>query len=96
MIVEKYKIKATIGLTTNGILNDLQRKYIFDNVDYVLISFDGTKYFQNKNRKTFNGKDTFDIVDKTICFFDNNNFNYDCYTTQKAATMLCNSLYSGW
>ncbi|MCI5745256.1 MAG: radical SAM protein [Erysipelotrichaceae bacterium] len=78
---KKYKIKATIGLTTNGILNESQRKFIIDSVDYVLISFDGTNFFQNKNRKTFMGKGSFDIVDKTLCFFDKYNFNYEIRST---------------
>lgn len=62
----KHNLAYTLGITTNGILNELQIKYIADNFDVIAVSFDGLPEIQNQNRKLLGEGDTFAYVDRTI------------------------------
>ena len=63
---QSLKNKIKIYMTSNGFLNDSQLKYVIANVDSTLVSFDGTEFLQNKNRKTSNLMSSYSIVDKTL------------------------------
>ena len=62
----KNNIPLFLGLTTNGVLNDEQIGFISDNVDHIMISYDGLPELQNKNRKSANQQCTTEIVENTI------------------------------
>lgn len=78
---EKTGIKAYINMTTNGYLNNEQLDFISQNLDYVLVSFDGNEYFHNQNRKLYNGEKTFNVVDNTIKFLMNKNILVELRST---------------
>lgn len=83
-IREKEKntcVKAYINMTTNGYLNNEQLEFISQNFDYVLVSFDGNEYFQNQNRKVYNGEKSFDVVDNTIKYLINKNILVELRST---------------
>lgn len=74
-------VKAYINMTTNGYLNNEQLEFISQNLDYVLVSFDGNEYFQNQNRKVHNGEKSFDVVDNTIKYLMNKNILVELRST---------------
>ncbi|MBO5968549.1 MAG: SPASM domain-containing protein [Clostridia bacterium] len=49
-ICNKNNIQCITNLTTNGILNDEQIKFVADNISNIMVSFDGLPELQNKNR----------------------------------------------
>ena len=64
-------IKVDFSMTTNGILSDVQRKFIAEHISDITVSYDGTSDLQNSNRKLKNGKDSSEIVEKTISYLLN-------------------------
>ncbi len=74
-------VKAYINMTTNGYLNNEQLEFISENLDYVLVSFDGNEYFQNQNRKVYNGEKSFDVVDNTIKYLMDKNIIVELRST---------------
>jgi radical SAM protein with 4Fe4S-binding SPASM domain len=67
---QRNNIEYDIELTTNGILSSKQIDFISSNVARVMLSFDGMPDAQNKNRRTADGADTFEILDRTIHAFN--------------------------
>lgn len=61
-----HGITGHINLTTNGLLNDTQLEFLANNVQEVMVSYDGLPYIQNNNRPSANGKPTSSIVENTI------------------------------
>lgn len=55
-------------ITSNGVMNDEQRDYIQKNFDFVTLSIDGTKPYQNTQRPLLNG-DSFYESTKTLNTF---------------------------
>lgn len=70
-----------IYMTSNGILNDSQLKFIIENVDSVMISFDGNEFLQNKNRKNFKGENSFAIVHNSLNTMNKYKYNFSIRTT---------------
>lgn len=60
------KIPLTLGMTTNGMLSNDQIKFISENFDHVMISYDGLPEIQNLNRTSPNLKATSSIVENSI------------------------------
>jgi radical SAM protein with 4Fe4S-binding SPASM domain len=77
----KNNIHYYINATTNGILKEKQIKYLIDNINFIMVSFDGIPTIQNKNRKTANGSGTADIVECTLKMLDDENANFSIRTT---------------
>ena len=75
-VAQKHGINYDLNITTNGCLSEEQAEYIANNFKSVLISFDGTPSIQNKNRPYASGESSFEIVNKTIKYFDSIDFNY--------------------
>jgi len=71
----------------NGVLSDYQRKWIIDNIQSITLSLDGDEEIQNRLRPMKNGHPSFDIVDKTLKYFDTHNYNYAIRTTVTADTV---------
>jgi uncharacterized protein len=80
-----YHMKAS-----NGYLSNKQIDFIIKNKIRLAISFDGTKEFQNLNRKLKNSKNTFNKVKKTLQTFDKFNHPYaiNCVITQKSINRM--------
>ena len=77
---EKYKIN--FGMTTNGtLLNEERIKWLKQHEISILLSMDGDKYTQDKQRPIANGKSSFDILDKNISML----LQYFPYTTFRSA-----------
>lgn len=74
-------IQCQISATTNGILNQTQRDFLFKNLDSILVSYDGLPRIQNKNRKKTNNTGSANIVEETLSYFDNKKANYSIRTT---------------
>ena len=70
-------IKIHISLTTNGILNDYQRNYIVNNIDSIMVSYDGMSEIQDKNRIMATGIGSSKVVEESISYFVKNG----CQTT---------------
>lgn len=64
-----YDIHYTLGVTTNGILEETQLKYIKDNFNLITVSFDGLPELQEKNRIFPGGKGTFKKVNHALKYF---------------------------
>ena len=56
---------ANFHITSNGIMKDEHREYIQKNFDYITLSIDGTKKYQNVQRPLPNG-DSFEEAIKTL------------------------------
>lgn len=63
-------INCTINLTTNGILTNQQISYICNNIDSIMISFDGLPAVQDKNRRFNDNSKTSGIVVNSLKAFD--------------------------
>lgn len=74
-------IDCKINLTTNGILDESKARFIVNNIDSVMVSFDGHPDVQNENRRFFDKSKTADVVIDTIHNFDEENCNYSIRTT---------------
>ena len=59
-------VAYSLGITTNALINEKQIKYIAENFDNIVISFDGLPELQNKNRVLRDGGKTFNFVDGAI------------------------------
>lgn len=59
-------IQVAFSLVTNGFLNNRQCDFIVSKFNKVTVSYDGLPEIQNKNRKTYNEKETSFVVEKTI------------------------------
>ncbi|MBF0317463.1 MAG: radical SAM protein [Nitrospirae bacterium] len=68
-------------MATNGMLTDMQRKYIVEHFTTVNVSLDGPDYIQNHNRPKVNGGDSFSEVYESLLYFDQNGFHYGIHTT---------------
>lgn len=83
--IKKYtlqnKVKYRLGITTNGLLEKRQIDYIIENFDTILVSYDGTKEIQNKNRKSISFKNSAKIVESTIKYLDEKKCSYSIRTT---------------
>lgn len=74
-------IQCQISATTNGILNQMQRDFLLQNLDSILVSYDGLPRIHNKNRKNSNNTGSASIVEETLSYFDNKKANYSIRTT---------------
>ncbi|MEZ0537425.1 radical SAM protein [Caldicellulosiruptoraceae bacterium PP1] len=80
-LANKYNIEKELYLITNGIFDYDIAEYILNNFDGVQISYDGLPEIQNKNRPTLNCKNSNEIVEKNIEYFDKNKFKYHIRST---------------
>lgn len=74
-------IQCQISATTNGMLSHSQREYLLQNLDSILVSYDGLPEIQNKNRIISNNAESARIVEETLNFFDKKRANYSIRTT---------------
>ena len=74
-------IPLSLGITTNGMLDDSQREFIAEHFDTIMVSYDGLPEIQNKNRHSTLHSHTAEVVEKTIKFFSNNKPSLTIRTT---------------
>lgn len=60
------KIKTRLSITTNGVLNDEQIRYLGENFDSIMVSYDGISTVQNENRQGVKGMSTSGYVEHTV------------------------------
>lgn len=75
------KIPLFLNSTTNGIINKEQQKFILNNFNFILVSFDGLPETQNKNRQSNTIKNSFTKVNDTLKFFNDNKMRFGIRTT---------------
>lgn len=80
-ICAENKIDYSLGLTTNGYLDNFQREFIKNNINKVMISYDGLEEIQNKNRIQEFGLATNTKVIETIQYFINHQIDTEVRTT---------------
>lgn len=59
-------IPLYLKMTTNGVLSDIQIDFISENINELMVSYDGLSEVQNRNRKCPSIEDTSLIVEHTI------------------------------
>ncbi len=59
-------IKLYLDMTTNGMLNKQQCDFLINNIDSIMISFDGTPEIHNKNRRSPHCANTSSVTEETI------------------------------
>ncbi len=74
-------VRLVLGMTTNGLLSIKQQKYIADNFNSVLVSYDGLPEIQNVNRPTANNNATSKIVESSIKYFSEHGIKTTIRTT---------------
>ncbi len=74
-------IQCQIHLTTNGMLNETQTKYIYDNCSTIMVSYDGITSVQDRNRKMSGGGKSSTVVERTIAMLDRLHATYTIRTT---------------
>jgi len=72
----KEGLDPFIYAATNGILSIKQLEWIIKHLKNLNISFDGLPQVQDHHRPLPNGKGSFEYVDRTMKFLDENNFPY--------------------
>lgn len=65
-LCKMHGIKEYINVTTNGILNNAQIDFMSENIQEIMVSYDGLPNLQNGNRPTAYGKSTNRAVENTI------------------------------
>jgi len=69
-------LKLKLSITTNGFINDEQRRFLSVNMDYINLSFDGPKEVQNLQRPTTANGESFTTVFNTAKFFYNSGVKF--------------------
>jgi uncharacterized protein len=67
--------------STNGILTRSQMRWVTKHFAFLLVSFEVLPDIQNLQRPFANRKPSFDVVDKTIKYFDQTGFSYGIRVT---------------
>jgi uncharacterized protein len=73
---KKKTLPLHISMSSNGLWNKKQRKFIIEHFNELSISFDGIRKVQDSQRPRINGKGSFETVMKTIHDLDRTNFHY--------------------
>ncbi len=79
-----------IDVSTNGVMSLERAAWVGNFLDSVVLSFDGPAEFQNSNRPGNNGKDTFQIVDRTARYLASTEIELclrACVTSQSVHSM---------
>jgi uncharacterized protein len=80
-LANDHNLKVDFASATNGLLNHDQLLWVKANLDNIMLSFDGPKDIQNKQRPIYGGKDSYDIVFNSLNFFEEHNINYNIRST---------------
>ena len=78
---KEENLRYEVNAATNGVLSEKQLHWIIKHFKALNISFEGLPRIQDLQRPLKNGGSSFKHVDKTIRFFDKNNFPYGIRTT---------------
>jgi uncharacterized protein len=78
---KKNNLPFTMSTGINGVLSKSQKDFIIKRTANATVSLDGFSEIQNLNRPLFNGKSSFNQVDKTLKYFDNQGYNYGIRST---------------
>ena len=70
------KIDYFLSISTNGVLPEYKAQYLAENFHSIQVSFDCVEDIQNIQRPMFDGSPSYDLVEKTINYFDENGAKY--------------------
>jgi len=80
-MARKNNITVWFNSGINGVLSDHQREWIVKRIHSVTVSIDGNRDIQNRLRPLRNGNPSFEMVDATLKYFDEQNFKYAIRST---------------
>ena len=85
---------CTVSLTSNGIWNEGQRRYICEHFDQVSLSMDGIAHVQNLQRPLADGRPSFPVVMESMAALDEAGVSYGVRMTALPNTIssLCESV----
>lgn len=86
-LARENNIKVNFSAGLNGVLTDSQRRWLVGNIHSATVSIDGYKEIQDSLRPLKNGESSFDIVHKTLKYFDSQGFSYAIRSTVTAETV---------
>ena len=83
---KRWKEQVQFEISTNGTLISREvAKWLVDNNVTLFISLDGTSNFQNRQRRTIDGKGTFEMIKNSLLFFSE---HYPDYYEDKISLMM--------
>ncbi len=81
---EKAGLRLVVYAATNGLLSERQLEWITTHFQSLNISFDGLPDVQDVHRPLQNGRGSFEFVDRTLRFLDEQGFRYGVRSTISA------------
>jgi len=78
---EKFGIKGKTIVVTNGIVSVQKAKWLAKNINHIAFSWDGNPETQNMQRPLVNGRNSFDIVERTASVFREERAYFEIRTT---------------
>ena len=64
----RHDLKLYVDASTNGVFSDSRREFVGDYFGGIVLSFDGPAQFHDRHRPAFEGKPSFEVVNKTAKF----------------------------
>lgn len=68
LLSARHDLKLYVDASTNGVFSDSRREFIGDYFGGIVLSFDGPAEFHDRHRPAFQGKPSFDVVNRTAKF----------------------------
>jgi uncharacterized protein len=64
-VCARRRLTPWFEVSTNGVFNEARARFVGDYFDVVVLSFDGPPEFHDRNRPAFDGRPTYEIVERT-------------------------------
>ncbi|MHC1771531.1 MAG: radical SAM protein [Flexilinea sp.] len=80
-VAQTLNLQTSSTIVTNCVLSQSQLEWIVENIKYLVASLDGPPYIQNSQRPLANGLGSYDLVTRSLAFFDKVGFPYGIRTT---------------
>ena len=90
LLADERGIEVAFEVASNGVYSERRAQWIADNIDTIVLSFDGPEEIQNRHRPYVDGRGTFDIVAHTARVLSQGNgdlFLRACVTEDTAGHM---------
>ena len=84
---EENGLRAKFSTATNGVLSSRRVRWLAENFDKIIVSFDGTKQAQDLHRPKANGSGSFRDVFQTMKILDSYSFPYSIRATISSKTV---------
>lgn len=80
-LAQSNGLEVRIEAGLNGVMTKPVMEWVSNNLDGATLSLDGLPTIQDRQRPLANGKDSFDIVDASLKYFDDKGFKYGIRAT---------------